>query len=119
MKKTLKRNEILKPNELFHFAFKNGSHFTGRLLKITVLNYEKKLVGFTVTKKCRGAVNRNRLKRLLRELYRHHKELFGQGIIIFHAKVYENFNYQTICEDFNQIINQMNSLGSNFIHKTN
>ncbi|MBN2090521.1 ribonuclease P protein component [candidate division KSB1 bacterium] len=119
MKKTLKRNEILKKNELFHFAFKNGSHFSGKFIKVTVAKYDKKLVGFTVTKRCRGAVKRNRLKRLMRELYRHHKELFGQGIIIFHAKVYENFNYQMISEDLNQIINQMSSLGSNFIHKIN
>ncbi len=117
MKKTLKRNEILKKNELFHFAFKNGSHFSGKFIKVTVANYDKKLVGFTVTKHCRGAVKRNRLKRLLRELYRHHKELFGQGIIVFHAKVYEKLNYQALNEDLQQIINQMSGLGSNFINK--
>lgn len=37
-------------------------------------------IGLIVSKKVGNAVNRNRVKRILREIFRQHKEFFSQGI---------------------------------------
>ncbi|MCX7994549.1 MAG: ribonuclease P protein component [candidate division WOR-3 bacterium] len=43
-------------------------------------------VGFFASGKIKGAVKRNRVKRLLREAYRMNKEIFIGFKVIFHAK---------------------------------
>jgi len=39
-------------------------------------------LGITATKKCGGAVQRNRIKRVLRDIFRHHRARFDLGIDI-------------------------------------
>jgi len=54
-------------------------------------------------KKVRGAANRNRLKRLLRESFRHNKELLGGlDIIVTATGKHARINNRSIAESINK-----------------
>lgn len=67
----MKKNERLKKNRDFRKIYNRGKSFVHPIVVVYVLpNFmDKNRVGFTVSKKIGGAVQRNRVKRLLREVY--------------------------------------------------
>ncbi len=78
MRFTLPKEEKLKHEKQIREVFDKGSSITVFPLKLIFLRTENKIskfqVGFTVPKKnFRAAVQRNRIKRLLREAYRLNK----------------------------------------------
>ena len=78
------KNVAIKENHLYNKAYTKGKRFFGRYVRIYVLkdlkakkimlaNPEKEYLnrlGISVSKKNGGAVERNRLKRIIREAYR-------------------------------------------------
>ena len=80
---TLKRNEMLKSNIQIDELFKNGIRLSKHPLKIILLPaYDSEqqnpcsLIVMASAKKFKHAVDRNRIKRLLKEIYRNNKTLF-------------------------------------------
>jgi ribonuclease P protein component len=86
---TLPKSDIIKSSREIGEVIRVGKRFTGRHLYVF---YEssplpeagtKIRVAFTVSKRVRSAADRNRLKRLMREVYRINKEnvisIFGAG----------------------------------------
>jgi ribonuclease P protein component len=83
VKLTLKRSEILSGKNNFQLVFQQGRKIQGKYLHCLVLADErlrlregsKSGVGFTAPGNLKRAVDRNRLKRLLREAYRVNKAI--------------------------------------------
>ncbi len=72
----LPKKIILRGKEKFDFIFKNGSSLKGRNITILFVESQTEKVGFVVSKRIKGAVQRNYYKRILREIYRQNKEKF-------------------------------------------
>ncbi len=79
MRNTFKKNEKLKSKNAFAALFKNGSSAKFYPIRVVYIkwpieNSKFPQVGFSVSKrKFKKAVDRNRIKRLLREAYRLNK----------------------------------------------
>jgi len=81
--------EIIKKNEDFHRIIKSGNIHTSRYLVLYILPYNGNInrVGFTVTRKIKGSVKRNRIRRLMKECFRLNQNIIKQGYeMIFLAK---------------------------------
>ncbi len=73
----------LRKNSEFQRVYKQGKSFANKILVVYVLRHPRDLerkVGFTVSKKYGNAVNRNRIKRLLKEAYRLNQNQLQDGI---------------------------------------
>ena len=80
---TLKRNEMLKSNIQIDLLFKNGLRLSKHPVKIILLPLDDpeqqnhcSLIVMVSSKKYKKAVVRNRIKRILKEIYRNNKALF-------------------------------------------
>ena len=87
---TFKKEEKLKSGKLIELLFKKGLSFSNFPFKILYLftknNIAPLQAGFAVsTKKFKHAVDRNRIKRLIREAYRLQKNELT-GVLKFHEK---------------------------------
>jgi ribonuclease P protein component len=66
------RGERLRRDE-FRKVFSKGRRLSGGVLTLWVFECGERKAGFVVRRSVRGAVKRNRLKRLLREIYRRNR----------------------------------------------
>lgn len=85
MQQTFKKQEKLKKGKLIAKLFTEGSSITEFPIKLAYLQYEHSLpykiqAGVSVPKRnFKRAVDRNRIKRLLREAYRKNKHLIYES----------------------------------------
>lgn len=80
--KTFTKEERLRKRGDIDKVFKEGKAFRGAIFNAYVLRNSlgHPRIGIVVGRKFGGAVQRNRIKRLLRESYRLNKGLVGEGI---------------------------------------
>ncbi|MEK7241646.1 MAG: ribonuclease P protein component, partial [Planctomycetota bacterium] len=80
--KTFTKEERLRKRGDIDKVFKEGKAFRGAIFNAYVLRNSlgHPRMGIVVGRKFGGAVQRNRIKRLLRESYRLNKGLVGEGI---------------------------------------
>ena len=71
---TLKKNEIIRNRKDFERIFKSGTRYSSVHLTLIVHPSSIKKAAFLPQKRLKNAVLRNRIKRLLREVYRKNKE---------------------------------------------
>jgi len=71
-----KKNERLTKKSDFQTIFKHGTRYTTGNFVIIIHqnNRDIRRIGISVSKKVGGAVKRNRVKRLVREFFRLHKD---------------------------------------------
>lgn len=103
----LSKDEILKDQRDFNNIFRFGTIISGKFIDIIYLNSEIFKVGFIVRRKIKRAVDRNRCRRILREVYRLNKDKFPKKMkILVLAKV--NFsNYWVIDNEIKILLSKI------------
>jgi ribonuclease P protein component len=128
---TLKRREILRGKYVYRDIFKNGLSIGGNAIKATIAAFSsnrnnrgptKYFVGITLHHSVKRAVDRNRIKRWIKEAYRIHKNLLGEGTtkqetplgIIFtcykHPNFPHNLSFPVIENDMIKILHHLTTL---------
>ncbi|HUN67114.1 MAG TPA: ribonuclease P protein component [Bacteroidota bacterium] len=85
MRNALPKSDILRGKKIFTVVFQHGRRIEGKFIRCYLCPHPvipadepfRWQVGFAVAGKVRRAVDRNRMKRLLRESYRCQKDLFS------------------------------------------
>lgn len=84
---SLPKKEIIRSGNDFTLLYKKGSQWTGSALRFFYIRSETRRIGFSVPKRIiKKAVQRNRIKRWLREIYRHHRRRIGPYTIVAAVK---------------------------------
>ncbi|HDS02346.1 MAG TPA: ribonuclease P protein component [Firmicutes bacterium] len=108
------RAEHLKKKSQFKNVFEHGARIRTEYFTIFFLQAEQRQVGIIVTKKHGNAVCRNRVKRLVRELYRTNKEALscrGRMIILPTAKKdWRSASFTVLKEEWLKAAAKLNSL---------
>ena len=101
------RKERIKKRSDFLVIYKNGQNFRTRHFRIIVMANKRDFsrLGLSVSKKTGGAVQRNHVKRRLREYFRLNKELFpvNSDIII-------SVKHGAADKSYNEIKSELNNL---------
>ena len=96
----MKFSESLKKNKDFYKVYNNGKSFANRYLVMYVLENHtpNNRLGISVSKKVGNSVIRHRVKRLIKESYRLHEEMFNSGldIVVIARATAKDKNYEAI-----------------------
>jgi ribonuclease P protein component len=103
------RKERIKKRSDFITTYKKGVHLESQHLRISIIlnNREWSRLGLTVSKKIGNAVQRNHVKRLLREYFRttRHNLAEKYDIVITAKKGAAGVNYAKICDELSTMLN--------------
>ena len=103
----LPKEEIIKRSNEFSRIIKNGKRWKGKYLRIFFEEAGTRQVGFAVSKRHGNAVKRNRIKRLLREIYRKRRHKIGKyKIIIMTEQGAMHLKISNLEQDFDCFLNE-------------
>lgn len=103
----LKKHIIHKAQDFSHII-QDGKVVHGHYFKCFVLPCEESKIGFAVSKRFGKAVQRNFIKRRMREVYRKNNRCFGHWQMIMMPKFSTaKASFQELEKDFNQIIERI------------
>lgn len=114
----------MKENKTFKYVLKKGKFAKGKYVNLYVLKINKKnnkvkidldklnYLGICVSKKNGNSVERNKLKRWAREVYKNNENLISKGyyIIVLYKKTtfVNNTNYNLLNEDILRCLKELN-----------
>ena len=105
----MKNTKKIKKNYQFNNTFKKGKYFSGEYIECFYIKNNKNMnyIGIAISSKLCNAVKRNRIKRVIREVYRKEEENIKVGnTIVFlwkkKAKI-DECNYNNILKDIIKI----------------
>jgi ribonuclease P protein component len=84
MAETLSRWDRIRRRSEFERVYERGARVHGRFMTVFVLPNDSPTarLGIAATRKIGGAVQRNRAKRLVRELFRRHRPATGLDLVV-------------------------------------
>jgi ribonuclease P protein component len=99
---TLRRTERVRRRPEFEHAYETGARITGRYMTVFVVENggHTPRLGIAATRKMGDAVERNRAKRLARELFRRHKIDAGLDVIIVPRREMVDAPFDTLEADY-------------------
>lgn len=109
----MKRKYRIKKNEDFQTVFKNGKSIANRQFVIYMLqNPEERefRIGLSVSKKIGNAVTRNRIKRLIRQVFleEKHRIKSGKEFIIIARKPAADMGYSEVKNSLDHLFRKAN-----------
>jgi len=99
----LPRKKTLRKSSEIRNLLNNSQKKSGAYLNIYIQNFSDEKFAVLVGKKAGSAVERNRMKRLVREIYRLHPEWFEDMRIIFLIKQV-NINYSKLETEIKRLL---------------
>jgi ribonuclease P protein component len=108
-KLTLQKKTIIKKNSEFNELFTKGKFFSSIFFKAYSLPCTSVKIGFTTQRGLKTKPQRNRIKRITRELWRKNfpnYRLDAKIVITAKAKIL-NANHLTLEKDFNDLLKQL------------
>lgn len=93
---SLPKEIILRNRNEIDEIFKQGRYISCNIITLLIMASDQEKVAFFVSKKAGNAVRRNKIKRWLREIYRHEKMFFKGLKVIFLVKTPQVFDYQRL-----------------------
>lgn len=110
--RSFSKEERLRKRKDFDRVFKEGKVLKGAIFSAYVLRNSlgHPRIGIIVGRKFGGAVERNRIRRLLRESYRSNKGLIGAGFdIVLLPRIGIEANFKTVEEAFKKLMTRLTS----------
>jgi ribonuclease P protein component len=106
-------DEHIRKREDFERIYSSGHRHSGRLMTMFV-SFNGRAgarLGIAATRKMGSAVVRNRAKRLVRELFRHHKPAGGFDIVVVPRHEMLDASYVTLEAEFRALLDRRNQPG--------
>ena len=106
MSRSFRPAEHIRKRADFERIYDAGSKCAGRLMTLFTEQSEGRVarLGIGVSRKLGSAVDRNRAKRLVREVFRHHKPAAGIDVVVVPRRVILNARYETIEAEFSGLL---------------
>lgn len=111
-KLSLSRREIIKRKKEVEGVFSSGKAYRGDFLTLRIESSkessERPKFAFLLAKKIKGAVRRNRIKRLMREVVRQKKKLFSPGdkVIVIASPQAQDKSMREFQLDFSNLLSE-------------
>lgn len=92
----------IKKNKVFKYVLNRGKYKVGKYISIHVTNLKKDVnyLGICISKKNGNSVQRNKMKRWIREIYKNQENLLkkGKSIVILYKKntTFSDVNYNIL-----------------------
>ncbi len=100
--------ERIRRRQDFERVYATGTRISGRLMTVFVLSngLTTPRLGVAATRKLGGAVERNRARRLAREVFRRHKYAIGEDIIILPRREMLDAPFSRLEADYQDILSR-------------
>jgi ribonuclease P protein component len=101
------QREVLKKKGSFQRLLHKGERWTGFYMTVYYFQAKDRQIGFGVSRRLGKAVQRNRIKRWLREIYRKHRFLIGPfHMAVFPKASVNTAGYWDLHDEFERFINE-------------
>ncbi|MCC7035188.1 MAG: ribonuclease P protein component [Acidobacteria bacterium] len=110
---SFRADEHIRKREDFERIYSSGHRHSGRLMTMFMSPNGRagSRLGIAATRKMGSAVVRNRAKRLVRELFRHHKPPGGFDVVVVPRREMLDASHVTLEAEFRALLDRRNQPG--------